>query len=213
MEFDPKQDKRYVQPMERDIQARLNETRASMMNYEKGSDEYNRLSDHATEFRNALTEIASLRADQDNLYRINFGGMEFSKEAGGEYFDASGSLTYGGVNEEGKNVININIQGKYAGTTGIMLHEFKHAEQFRIGDLGFYVNANGEQVDSSNNQEMEKQANYRGDVYSFKNTGTSGNYQLSGGYSSIPPHKENTMQYNKIASKNGQKYVTGKQKD
>jgi hypothetical protein len=209
MEFDPTEDENYVQPMERDIQVRLDETRASMMNYEAGSDEYNRLSDHATELSNALTEIAGLRADKDNLYKINFGGTDFSKEAGGGYSDAAGSLTYGGVNEKGQNVININMKTKYAGTTGIMLHEFKHADQYRVGNLGFYIDKAGNQVGASNNREIEKQANYRGDVYSFSRTTPAyNNYNLQGydnlQYENIAP----VGQYHEYARKNGWQYIS-----
>jgi hypothetical protein len=210
MEFDPTEDKKYVQPMERDIQARLNETRASMMNYEEGSDEHNRLSDHATELSNALTEIQALRDDKENFYKINFGGTDFSKEAGGGYSDAAGSLTYGGVNEKGQNVININMKVKYAGTTGTMLHEFKHADQYRTGELGFYVDGQGKQVQTNNHRELERQANYRGDVYSYRNsTGTKNSYKLSG-YSKIPEFGGNIQEYQRYASQKNWHYITGR---
>jgi RHS repeat-associated protein len=209
MEFDPTEDKKYVQPMEKDIQARLSEIRTSMNGLEKGSDEYNRLNDHATELSNALTEISALRADQNNMYKINFGGSDFKKEAGGGYSDAAGSLTYGGVNENGQNVVNINIKEKYAGTTGIMLHEFKHADQYRMGNLGFYIDKAGNQVDVSNNREIEKQANYRGDVYSFgRTTPAYNNYNLQSydnlKYNNIAP----TGQYHGYARRNGWQYIT-----
>ena len=55
-------------------------------------------------------------------------------------------MTYGGVNNDGQNIININMAEKYVGTTGTMLHEFKHAHQYFSGELGFYVDKNGKQV-------------------------------------------------------------------
>jgi RHS repeat-associated protein len=210
MEFDPKEDTKYVQPMEQDIKTRLDETRASMERYEEGSDEYNRLSNHATELDNALTEINALRNDQNNLYKINFGGMEFKKEAGGKYLDAFGSVTYGGVNEAGQNIININLAEKYTGTTGTMLHEFKHADQYRMGKLGFYVNEEGKQTSTSNNQQLEKDANYRGEVYSFKNTIALKDYKLNG-YNNIPEQEEIIQQYQGYAKKNDWIYITNKQ--
>jgi len=150
MDFDEAQDKKYIQPMEKDIQNKIDGLKKQMSGLKEGSDEYNRLNDHVTELGNALTEISALRNDKDNLYLINFNGLGFNKEAGGDdsYHDAAGSLTYGGTNANGQNVININIKGQYIGTSGIMLHEFKHADQYRTGDLGFYVNSTGRQVGS-----------------------------------------------------------------
>jgi hypothetical protein len=79
-----------------------------------------------------------------------------------------------------------------------------------MGELGFFIDANGKQVGSSNNRYAEKQANYRGDIFTFKNTGSFKNYQLNG-YSGLPDYGENIMQYNKVANNKGQRYVTGKQ--
>jgi hypothetical protein len=104
-------------------------------------------------------------------------------------------------------VININIADKYAGTTGTMLHEFKHADQYRTGDLGFYVNDKGTQVSSTNTQELERAANYRGDVYSFgKSTPTLKSYNLQG-YGHLERYTGNTGQYKKVARDNGWKYI------
>ena len=196
--------------MEKDIQNKIDGLKKQMSGLKEGSDEYNRLNDHVTELGNALTEISALRNDKDNLYLINFNGLGFNKEAGGDdsYHDAAGSLTYGGTNANGQNVININIKGQYIGTSGIMLHEFKHADQYRTGDLGFYVNSTGRQVSTSNSQELERAANYRGDVYSFKNTPALGNYKLQG-YGNTPPYTMPIEYHQERAAKNGVRYITG----
>jgi RHS repeat-associated protein len=209
MEFDPAEDKKYVQPMERDIQAKMDGLKKQMAGLTEGSDEYNRLNDHVTELGNALTEISALRADKDNFYKINFGDARFSKDAGGGYADAAGSLTYDGVNGKGQNIIGINMSGKYAGTTGTMLHEFKHADQYRTGDLGFYVNGAGQQVSAGNSQELERAANYRGDVYSFgRTTPAYNNYKLQG-YESIPTRTRDFKYHQNRAAGNGLHYITG----
>jgi len=207
-EFDQTQDEKYIKPMEKDIQNKIDGLKKQMSGLEKGSDEYNRLNDHVTELSNSLTEISALRTDKDNLYMLTFNSLAFNKEAGGDdsYHDAAGSLTYGGTNEKGQNVININIKGQYVGTSGTMLHEFKHADQYRTGEMGFYVNSAGRQVSTSNSQEAEKAANYRGDVYSFKNTPAFGNYNLQG-YDNLEKYTGNVGQYQNFAKKRGWIYI------
>jgi len=140
---------------------------------------------------------------------LNFHGLEFNKEAGGTSSDAAGNLTYGGTNAKGQEVVNINIAAQYAGTSGFMLHEFKHADQYRTGNLGFYVNGAGQQVSTSNSRELEKAANYRGDVYSYPNTtGTYQNYNLQG-YGDTPERTRSSEYHKNNATDNGLKYITG----
>ena len=94
------------------------------------------------------------------------------------------------------------------GTSGTMLHEFNPADQYRTGEMGFYVNSAGRQVSASNSRELEKAANYRGDVYSFKNTPALSNYNLQG-YGNIPAKTEKYEYHQKRAADNGVRYITG----
>jgi len=69
-EFDETQDKKYIQPMEKDIQTKIDGLKKQMDGLTEGSDEYNRLDAHAKELGNALTEISALRSDTKNLYMV-----------------------------------------------------------------------------------------------------------------------------------------------
>ena len=211
-EFDPTQYDKYVKPMIADIEKKISQRTAMRDKYENGSAEYERLNGHVTELGNALKEIQTLKDDKNNIYNLTFAGIDFNKDAGGTSADAAGTLTYGGQ-KDGKNVININMRERYAGTTGTMLHEFKHAYQFCKGEVGFFVYnlmcTDGHDAMISYGQ--EKSANYRGAVYSSDKTPSPIYYNLQG-YRDYPSGNTSRAEAEGYARKIGMIYVTGNSK-
>ena len=156
-EFDPAQDKQYIKPIEEKAKAKTDILKNKMEKLDPSSEKYQRLKNQHDQYNSALTEIGELRADKDNLYMLNF-GKEISANGAGE-------VRYGGTNDRGMNVINININSKNPhGKMGIIAHELKHAHQFFSGVLGFVLDNNGKQS-SNNNYTLEKEANIRGSLF------------------------------------------------
>lgn len=194
--------------MEKDIQDRLSERITLRDQYEVGSDEYNRLNEHVTELTNALSEIKLLRKDENNLYYLTFNDIMFNKDAGGEFADCAGLLTYGGQ-KNGMTQININIAAKYSGTSSTMLHEFKHAYQYYEGKLGFYIdNYATPSMSSSNSMPLEIEAHFRASVYSSANTSSFNQFNFCiNGYEDLDDFLSPSIQHHVIARKKGIIYI------
>ena len=206
--FDPTQDENYIKPMEDDIKKKIAERTAMRDKCKVGSKKYNRLNEHITELNKALTEISDLRKDENNLYFLTFGDIMFNKDAGGEFADCAGLLTYGGQNN-GMTQININIAAKYSGTSSTMLHEFKHAFQYYEGKLGFYIdNYVTPSISSSNSMPLEKEAHFRASVYSFANTKSFNQFIFCiNGYEDLDVFLSPSIQHHSIAQRNGKIYI------
>ncbi len=175
-EFDPVQDKQYIKPIEKEAKARMESLQKKMGDLDPGSEKYQNLKNQYDQYNSTLTEIGELRADKDNLYLLNF-GEKISN-------DGSGEVRYGGTNDRGMNVININIKSKIPhGNIGTIAHELKHAYQFFSGDLGFALDKNGKQVTTNNSMYLEKQAGIRGDLFfGFPHKGDLTDYKLDDRY-------------------------------
>ena len=155
-EWDPASEEKYIKPYKNEINARID----MIVNKRNETGAPDLYSNQLNEYNNILGELDAMGNDSKNVYKIQ-GDYSFNNK------NTFGEVRYGGSAGD-KNIININLKGsskRIFGCMGTLAHELKHAYQFLIGDLGFILDANGNQRSSTNSQELEKQAFTRGDMF------------------------------------------------
>ena len=201
----------HAQNFEKATREKLSDVEKQMSLIEdKESEQYKNLQTQQTEYNNALGEVQALRNDDKNEYRFNF---VHNDEAYNLQFgsNSDGQLTYGGKSANGGSIVNINIRGFESLTLSKQSHELKHAFQFYQGKLGFYVK-NGIYIGSNMNQEWEKAAYFRGDIFSGNiKQGTNFSNYSNSAYSDLYDNGEYSIQvYNKVAIGRGAEFITNK---
>ena len=112
------------------------------------------------EYNKILGELNDLGNDPNNIYRITK-GVDLGK-------NVQGKVSYGGKKDD-LNIIQIDLASKDSNIAFYLdplAHELKHAYQFFEGELGFALDANGKQVESSDSYNLEKEARHRGSLFS-----------------------------------------------
>ena len=94
---------------------------------------YNRIErsiDREFEFQSNVNEIGAMEDSKTTIYNVytNYSGT-----------DVAGKTEYGGTNENGQHIININVRSSYAIMGGIE-HELVHGYQFLQGEIDYDPN-------------------------------------------------------------------------
>jgi RHS repeat-associated protein len=94
---------------------------------------YNRIErsiDREFEFQSTVNEIGAMEDSKTTIYNIytNYSGT-----------DVDGKTEYGGTNENGQHIINIQVRSSYAKMGGLA-HELVHGYQFLQGEIDYYSN-------------------------------------------------------------------------
>jgi RHS repeat-associated protein len=102
--------------------------------------------DHETYNKEFATTYSALEGDHTAMYTYNFKGyVPYNSEATGTM--VLGEVPYGGTNAAGQDIININYTygagHGYEHPESALLEETFHADQFRTGEIGFLIEADG----------------------------------------------------------------------
>ena len=197
---------KYLDIFEKEVDLRIPEIMKDLEGLDVNSKKYELLQYHLSEYLKTKSEIADLRNDKDNIYKIIYGAN--LKE------NVNGQVVYGGeIN--GKNVIEIRFKTQIKNpmlNIRVFSHELKHAHQYFEGRLGWLLK-NNKVEGTSNSIVLETEANMRGDLFAgptmlvrkkFNKTFDPNKFVLDSYYEDKKyPYLTNKKEYEKYAFENG----------
>ncbi len=188
-EFDPTTEKKYINPYEAEICARM-ELIDNIRNSDKWDDSYE---EQYVEYSKILAEINKMRDDKKNIYSVRT-GVDLSEHGANTY----GLTEYVGTNSKGQRKIRISLSTKFKNVylfLGVLSHELKHAYQYYDKRLGFVVDEQGRTIGGNDSKELEREAFTREDMFSSNNVKNGQimrfNYNVNPKMTNLPPNYDN----------------------